>query len=245
MGCAAGQGIALYASRHRLRAWRRVRRRDAQLDWEFDFYASRRQRRAWPGGGGGQGRSWTGNSLCSPLAADFGPGPEERRRGAQLGWEFAFYASRRRRRARPGGGGRTGSVLSTPPAVDFGPGSERAAAGCAAASGDLSFYASRRRLWAWPGGGRRRGAQLDGEFAVYASRRRLRASPGGGGGGARCLGPEFAFLSFTHRPLDARPSYARSLVPTPSKTVDQTLPPRWDGEGRRLYGVRHVAPEHP
>ena len=110
------------------------------------------------------------------------------------------------------------------------------------------LHASRRRSRVWPGGGdggmrgwtgnrfarlsptsglarmgRRRGAQLDGEFAVYASRRRLRASPGGGGGGARCLGPEFAFLSFTHQPLDARPSYAWSLVP--SKTVDQTLPP--------------------
>ena len=188
-----------------------------------------------------------------PLAADFGPGPEGRRGGAQLNWEFAFYASRRhvgpgpeaatkacaagqgialyashRLRARPGGGGGgslswTGSLLSTPPAVDFGPGPEGATAGRAA--GDISFYASRRRLWAWPGGGRRRGAQLDGEFAVYASRRRLRAWPGWGGEGVCCLGPEFAFLSFTHRPLDARPSYARSLVPTPSKTVDQTLSP--------------------
>ena len=120
----------------------------------------------------------------------------------------------------------TGSLHSTPPAVDFGPGSEGAAAGRAA--GDISFYASRRRLWAWPGGGRRRGAQLDGEFAVYASRRRVGADFGPrpeGGGGARCLGPEFAFFPFTHRPLDARPSYARSLVPTPPKTVDQTLPP--------------------
>ena len=42
--------------------------------------------------------------------------------------------------------------------------------------------------------------------------------------GVRCLGVEFDFLSFTHWPLDGRPSYARSLVPTPSKTVDQTLP---------------------
>ena len=106
--------------------------------------------------------------------------------------------------------------------------------------------ASRRRLRAW----RRRGAQLDRqslstpladfgpgsegaaegraagrEFAFYASRRRLRASPGGGGGGVPCLGPEFAFLSFTHLHLDARPSYAQSLVLKPSKTVDQTPPP--------------------
>ena len=37
-----------------------------------------------------------------------------------------------------------------------------------------------------------------------------------------------------------RPSYARaarSLVPTPSKTVDQALFPWWDGEGRCLSGV--------
>ena len=31
-------------------------------------------------------------------------------------------------------------------------------------------------------------------------------------------------LSFTYWPLDVRPSYALSLVPTPSKTVDQSLP---------------------
>ena len=43
--------------------------------------------------------------------------------------------------------------------------------------------------------------------------------------------------SFTHCPLDVRPSYAWSLVLTPSKTVDQTLPPWSDGEGRRLYNV--------
>ena len=35
--------------------------------------------------------------------------------------------------------------------------------------------------------------------------------------------------SFAHWPLDVRPSYARSLVPTPSKTVNQTPPraPLW------------------
>ena len=36
--------------------------------------------------------------------------------------------------------------------------------------------------------------------------------------------------SFTHRPPDVRPSCALPLVPTPSKTVDQTLPP--DGVGK-------------
>ena len=138
-------------------------------------------------------------SLCTPLAADFGPGGgcgggalsctgvcllrflpptpglartrRGRRTGTQLDGEFALHASRRRLRAWPGGGGRTESLLSTPPAVVFGPGSEGAAAGRAA--GDISFYASHRRLWAWPWGGRRRGAQLDGEFAVYASRLQL------------------------------------------------------------------------
>ena len=62
--------------------------------------------------------------------------------------------------------------------------------------------------------------------AVYASRHRLRTSPGGGAvEGRAAWARSFGFLSFTHRPLDARPSYARSLDPRPSKTVDQTLPP--------------------
>ena len=212
----------MHASRRRLRAWPGEVAGGRSAGLGVCFLRLPPPRRAWPGGGNEGVRGWTGNSLCTPLT-DFGPGPEAARRVAQLDGEFAFYASRRRLRARPGGGGRTGSLLSTPPAVDFGPGSEGAAAGRAA--GDISFYASRRRLWAWPGGGRRRGAQLDWEFAVYASRRRLRAWPGCGGGGVRCLGVELAFLSFTHWPLDGRPSYARSLVPTPSKTVDQTLPP--------------------
>ena len=70
--------------------------------------------------------------------------------------------------------------------------------------------------------GRRRWTR---SLLFYASRRQHRAWPGWGGGGVRCLGVEFALLSFTHWPLDGRPSYARSLVPTPPKTVDQTLPP--------------------
>ena len=40
------------------------------------LYASRRQLRAWPGGGSGGGRSWMGKLLRTPLAADFGPGPK-------------------------------------------------------------------------------------------------------------------------------------------------------------------------
>ena len=115
-----------------------------------------------------------------------------RRRGAQLDGEFAFYASRRRLRAWPGGGG----------------------------GGALRWTVSLRST---PGGGDEGRAAGRG-LAFYASCRRLRAWPGGGSGGARSLGAEFVFLSFTHWPFNARPSYARSLVPTPSKTVDQTPP---------------------
>ena len=63
------------------------------------------------------------------------------------------------------------------------------------------------------------------ENEVFKTRRQLRGWLGGGGGGARFLGVEFAFLSFNYWPLDVRPDYALSLVPLPSKTVDQTLPP--------------------
>ena len=79
------------------------RRRGAQLDWE---------------------------SLCTPLAADFGPGGGCGR-GA-LSW--------------------TGRLLSTLPATDFGPGPKAAAEGCAAGQG-FAWYASRHRLRAWLGGG--------------------------------------------------------------------------------------------
>ena len=108
-----------------------------------------------------------------------------RRRGAHCrpaGRGVAFYASRRRLRAWPGGGGAhswTEVFLSTP------------------------LYTSRRRLRAWPGGvgggarnwtgnsrstplvadfgpgpnGAAGGAQLDAEFAFHAPRRQLRAWP--------------------------------------------------------------------
>ena len=85
--------------------------------------------------------------------------------------------------------------------------------------------------------GRRGGAQVDAEFAFLCFSLPTSRWPGWGGGGVRCLGVEFAFQSFTHWPLDGRPSYARSLIPTPSETVDQTFPPWWDGEGRLLYCV--------
>ena len=293
MGCAAGQGITLYTSRRRLRAWRRVRQRGAQLDGAFAFYSSRRQLRAWPGGGNGGVRGWTGNHFVR-LSLTSGQAPRRRRRVAQLDGEFAFYASRRRLRARTGGGGRTGSLLSTPLAANFGPGQEEATEGCAAGQGIALYASSRLREAAAesrsagrgvcflclspPTSGQDQRRRQDGEFAFYASRHRLRAWLGGGGGrerswryfflrlasptlglaregggrGARSwtgslpsmplaanFGPcldgavegraawawSFAFLSFTHWPLDARPSYAWSLVPTLSKTVDQILPP--------------------
>ena len=46
------------------------------------------------------------NALYASRRANFGPqaGWRRRRRGAQLDWELAFYASCRRLRARPGGG---------------------------------------------------------------------------------------------------------------------------------------------
>ena len=74
-------------------AWR-WRRRGTQLDGEFAFYASRRRFRARPGGGGGGRRSWTGYLLCTPLAADFGPGPAAAAEGGAAGLGVALYASR-------------------------------------------------------------------------------------------------------------------------------------------------------
>ena len=77
--------------------------------------------------------------FSTPFAADFGFGLERASEGAQLDGEFAFYASRRRLRAWPGGGGPhswTEIFLSTPLAAVFGIG---------------------------PAAGRR-GAQLDEEF---------------------------------------------------------------------------------
>ena len=58
-------------------ASRRRRGRGAQLDRKFAFSASRRQLRAWPGGGGGGVRRWTGSLLSTLLAVNFGLGPED------------------------------------------------------------------------------------------------------------------------------------------------------------------------
>ena len=171
----------------------------AGLYW-FVLYAFRRRLRAWPGEGVG-GRA-AGRRVCFLRLSPPASGLARRRRAAQLDGDISFHSSRRRLRDWPCGG----------------------AEGRAAGRGIL-LCASRHRLRAWPGwggGGARRWAR---SLLFYASCRRLRAWPGWGGGGVRCLGVELAFLSFTHWPLDGRPSYARSLVPTPSKTVDQTPPP--------------------
>ena len=111
------------------------------------MYASSSLLRAWPGGGSGGARSWTGNLLCTPLAANFGPGPEA---AAGRGVCFVFLspqtsdlALRRQRR---------GALLD----------------------GEISFH-SHCRLRAWPGGGS--GGALSWTracSAVYASRSRLR-----------------------------------------------------------------------
>ena len=143
---------------------------------DISCHSSRRQLRAWPGGGVGGVRSWTGNLLSTPLASNFGPGQEAAAEGRATARGTCF-------------------LRLSPPTLD------------------------QARM------GRRGGAQLDAEFAFHAPRSQLRAWPGWGCGGVRCLGVEFAFLSFTHWPLDGRPRYAWSLIPTPSKTVDQTLPP--------------------
>ena len=158
------------------------------------LYTSRHRLRAWPGVGGGGGRSWIGNRFVrlSPPTSGLAEGAAEGR-SAGLGDYFLRFpppTSGQARRRRRRGVQLDRDSLGTPLATDFGPGSEGAAAGCAAG-------------WRY--------------FL-------------GAGGGARCLGPEFAFLSFTHRPLGARPTYAWSLVPTLSKTVDQTPAP--DGMGK-------------
>ena len=76
-GSAAGRGVcSLRLSPPTLGLARR--RWGAQLDGDIQvsFNFSRRRLRAWPGGGDGGARSWTGNSLSTPLATDFGPGPD-------------------------------------------------------------------------------------------------------------------------------------------------------------------------
>ena len=183
---------------------RRRRRPGLALSWteSFAFYASRRRLRAWPAGGSGGARSLTGSLLSTPLAADFGPGPEAmaeersagrgvcflrlsppfldlarrgRRTAAQLDGDLAFYGSCRRISAWPGGGGQMGSILSMPLAAGYGPGPEGSAevAQVGAVGQGVCFLRFSPRV-----------AQLDGEFALYASRSSHRAWPGAGGKGS-------------------------------------------------------------
>ena len=268
--------------------------------WEFAFYDSRRRRWARSGGGRGGGRSWTErmvsfaslrrllagpgdgggggalswneSSLSAPLAADFGSGPEVATGGCAVNGEFAFYASCRRLRAWPGGGGWRvrswkGSSLPTPLASDFGPGPEGAAERRSAGRGirflrlspparawpgpspgersgggaAFSFYASRRRLRAWPGGGSgalRRDAQLDRKFAFYTfqARRRLRAQSGGGGGEGRSW---TGFLSPPTSGLARRRCGGRALSWTGS-SLSTPLAPDF-GPGPEAPAERHSA----
>ena len=46
--------------------------------------------------------------------------------------------------------------------------------------------------------------------------------------------------SLAHRPLHVRPSYARSLIPSPSKTEKQTIPP----DGMTRAGAFTLSAEH-
>ena len=84
-GFAAGQGIALYASLRPL--------------W------------AWPGGGSGGRCSWTGSCFVCLPPSTLGLARRGRRKGAQLEWEFAVYASRCRLWAWPGGSGGGATAL--------------------------------------------------------------------------------------------------------------------------------------
>ena len=158
---------------------------------------SRRQLRAWPGSGGGGLCSWTGSLLSTPRAADFEPvalrgrwrgaqldqpgrgvcslrrapltfclARRRRRRGADR--EFAFYASCRRHRAWPGGGGsgaRAGRryffPCLTPPTL----GLARSGQGRGAQLDGLTFGLGMETVW------RQRGAGLDDELAFFGSRR--------------------------------------------------------------------------
>ena len=78
---------------------RRGRREGAQPEGEFALHASRCLLRAWPGGGSGGVRSWTGYLLCTPFATDFGPGPEAAAEGQPT------------RRAGPAGGAQEEHLL--------------------------------------------------------------------------------------------------------------------------------------
>ena len=116
-----------------------------------------------PGDDGGV-RGWTGNCLVLLSPTTSGQARRGRRRGGQpeLDGESAFYASRRRLRAWPGGGGGvrswTGNSFARRLSLPTSGLARRGRQRGALLDGDVSFYGSRRRLRAWPGGGGRRGA---------------------------------------------------------------------------------------
>ena len=130
--------------------------------------------------------------LSSPLAADFGPGPEAAAEGRSAGRGVCC-------------------VCLAPPTSGLARRRQRRGA---LLDGEISFH-SHCRLRAWPGGGS--GGALS--WTRAGCLRLSQPTSGGGSGGALCLGLEFTFLSFTDWPLHARPSYAWSLVPTPSKNL--------------------------
>ena len=138
----------------------------------FSLYACRSQLRAWPGGGDGGARSWTGSLLSTPRAADIGPGSEGGAEGHVAGLGVSFLR-----------------LLS--PTLGLGRGRRwRGAHLDGATPNPTSGLVWRRQ---------QRGAQLDGEFAFYASRHRLRAWPGAspevGGGGVCSLSWTGSLLS--------------------------------------------------
>ena len=89
--------------------------------YRFALYAFRRRRRALPGEGVGGARSWTRNSLSTPLATDFGPGPDGAAGGRAAG---------------------RGVCFSTLLAANFGPGLDGAVEGCAVLAWSLASYLS-------------------------------------------------------------------------------------------------------
>ena len=146
---------------------RKRRRRVMQLDRESAFYASRRRLRTCGSEGAVEGRS-AGRGVCSLRRAPltFCLARRRRRRGADR--EFAFYASCRRHRAWPGGGGsgaRAGRryffPCLTPPTL----GLARSGQGRGAQLDGLTFGLGMETVW------RQRGAGLDDELAFFGSRR--------------------------------------------------------------------------
>ena len=132
-----------------------------------------------PGGvrGAGAGRLlplpyWMRSTTPPPLLPPTSSLARRRwRRGAQLDGELAFYGSRRRLRALPGGGGGgalswTGGLLSLPLAAIFGPGPGGAAEGCAGGR-EVCFLRFSQSTSGLARRGRRRGSLRNGGSAFH------------------------------------------------------------------------------